>query len=92
MRHVHEHDGGQIPEYHEWYVPGRMSYRDSLGLAGASTHPWMVLECNNPDCLGEAIVSLTDFTDGIPLGEVLPDSPGTRAKFDDEMRKLEHDG
>jgi hypothetical protein len=48
----------------------------------------MVLECNNPECLGEAIVRLTDLTEGIPLGEVLPDSPGTRAKFDDAiMRK-----
>ena len=42
FRLLQEHGGGQIPEFHEWYMPGRLVYggapedvanEDSLGSA-----------------------------------------------------------
>ena len=85
FRHTHDHTPGEIPEFHEWYLPGRIVQRDSLGRDGAATHGWIVLECNNPGCLGEALVKLESFTTGIPLGNVKPDGPEVREKYEAAM-------
>ena len=70
-----EHNGGEIPEHHAWYIPGRIIYtKDNSG--------WIVLACENPGCDGEALVKLSTLLEGVPLGKVLPDPPGTREKYE----------
>jgi hypothetical protein len=51
----------------------------------------MVLECPNPQCTGEAIVLLDDFTTGIPLGVVKPDTPEVRERYEYEKRKQQEE-
>ena len=87
FHHTHEHTPGQIPEFHEWYMPGKIMWRDSMGRRNSTTHGWIVLECNNPECQGEALVKLESFTTGIPLGKVLPDPPEVRERYEREIRK-----
>jgi hypothetical protein len=83
--HTHDHTPGEIPERHQWYLPGRVVQRDSKGNHGAATHGWLVIECDNPGCLGEALVKLESFTTGIPLGNVNPDGPEVRQKYEAAM-------
>ena len=92
VRHLVAHEGGQIPDFHEWYLPGRIVYRDAIGRENnGDTHSWMVLECPNPQCTGEAIVLLDDFTTGIPLGVVKPDTPEVRERYEYEKRKQQEE-
>ena len=55
------------------------------------TH-WVVLECDNPGCFGEAAIRLLDVLNGVPLGVVQPDPPGTRERYEEEMRRQNESG
>ena len=76
-----DHDGGEIPNYHAWFMPGRILYLNKHG-SGTGTFSWTVLECDNPTCSGQALVSL-DQLKSVPLGTVLADPPGTIDRWEE---------
>ena len=83
-RVLQDHDGGQIPDYHEWYMPGGIEYYSKTAEPlGRSEDPWswLVLECNNRECSGKAIVSLEGVL-SVPLGTVHADPPGTIERWE----------
>lgn len=79
---LEDHDGGEIPNFHAWYVPGTFRY----GVVEEDDQ-WLIMECDNPTCSGLALVSFDDLR-SVPLGTVHPDPPGTQERYDAEMEKL----
>lgn len=72
---LHEHTGGEIPDYHDWYLPGAVTSENNVR--------WVTVECDNPQCAGLARISLGDILN-MPLGNVLPDPPETLARWHEE--------
>ena len=67
------HSGGEIEGYHEWWFPGKKTGRDAIGRENnGGMHIWHVLECNNPECTGRAIIRESDLLEAIPLGVIKP--------------------
>lgn len=58
----HEHEGGEIPDYHQWVWMGDSVLRDKAGRPHRNGwRHFAVVRCNNPGCLGEVLVDAEEI-------------------------------
>lgn len=65
IRQTVEHEGGEIPDYHEMVWLGEtLTGRDKSGRRHRhGREEFLLMVCNNPGCKGSGIVSVTALTD-----------------------------
>ena len=52
-----KHDLTLEYDYHEWVFLGGREYRDTIGRRNnGGLTPWLIVNCNNPDCSARALV------------------------------------
>jgi hypothetical protein len=61
-------DDEWLGDYHEWYLTNKTETRDTLGRRNNGYTTWHVLECNNWECFGKAIVNMSHLIENqVPI-------------------------